>query len=1030
MLHTFLKRPLTLFMIVFMVMLMGIFVTFRLPVDLFPKLDQPVVTITTIYPGASPEELEDQVSRKVEEEMADLENIDSINSTSMQNVSRVMIQFNWGTDLNVAENQIRSKLGTIMGDLPPTIQDPVVERVNPSDKPIVEMVLVGEQDIKELTAIAEDQVKDELQRVPGVSSVKIFGGQENQVQIALDQQKLTQLGIHIGQIQEVLMKDNLALAIGSVDEGKKSLTVKSDSKIENLSEIENLPIPNSQGIPLRLKDLGEISIESTGPDQASYYNQKNAVTIYIYKQSDANTIEVASKVTDQVKLLQKQMGDNELTVTNDSSEFISHSVKNLTKEGMIGAGLATLIIYFFLGEIAATLVIALAIPLSIITALLLMYFSGLTINLVTLGAITLSIGLMVDDAVVVLQNIYRHFKEEGKPVFKAAIEGTKEVASPVFSSTMTKMIVFLPMLFVGGMAGQIFRPLALTAIYGLFASLVVSFTFTPTITALLLSYAQTKPWMQKKTKWSMLLDRARSGIENVYRKSLVWTLKYRKTVFTLALVSLIGGAALIPMIGKEFMPKMDAGEFTVLVEMAPNTRLEETEKAVSKILQKVNKIESKESTYVGVGFTQDNPDLEQSDKAFIQVKLMDRKERDQSTAAVMESLRKELNYAGAKIKVQEKGFVVTSLFSADPIYFSIKGENLQVLGDISSDLTDMIREIPGVRDPGNSLSGKKMEYVLHFDKEKLKSYGLDVLQVSRTIRLAMEGDTVGVMTTDTGDVDIYLSYQDKQLNTIDEVAKMMLPTKQGMIPLHNFIQIERGSTPPNIYRENQLRMSFVTAGIYNSDLSTVNTMIKEKLQNYKLPRGYTIEFGGETKDMAESFGDLGVALILAIVLIYMVMVATFESFKHPFIIMFTIPLTLLGITASLVLFGRNLSVSSILGVIMLSGIIVSNGIVMIEFMKHLRDRGLDAYQAVLKAGTIRLTPILMTTATAILGNVPIAFGLGEGSEMNAPMATVVLGGLTVGTLLTLFVLPALYYTLEAKSKKKVRLLQEKVDIGM
>lgn len=1012
-----LKRPLTVFMVVFMIVLMGIFVLLRIPVDLFPDLDVPVVTITTINAGASPEEMEKQITEVIEEEMADLEDLDSINSTSSQNVSRVMIQLDWGTDLNTAENEIRSKLSMIKSELPSTIEDPIVEKVNPSDTPIVELALVGKEGMKELTTIAQEQVKDELQKVAGVSSVKLLGGQVNEVQLALDESKLTQFGITIGQIQQVLQKDNITLAIGSVEEGNKSIPIKSDSEITDIYELENMPIPNQMDIPLRLKDLGEVSVKTSEINKISYYNNSNAVTINVYKQNGANTIDVAADIMKKVDELKGSLGEGELIVTNDSSQFINQSVKNLTKEGFIGAGLATLIIYFFLGELVATVVIALAIPISIISSFLLMYFSGLTINLITLGALTLSIGLVVDDAVVVLQNIYRHYQHEKMTVFQAAIEGTKEVASAVFASTMTKMIVFLPMLFVGGMAGQIFRPLALTVIYSLFASLIVSFTVTPTLTALLLSLSQSIPWLKKKSKWSLFLDRLRQRMEDKYKKLLVYALEYRKIVLFAALLSLVAGIAFVPMIGKEFMPKMDSGEFTVHVNMAPNTRLEDTENMVQEILQKVDEIKSKESTYTGIGFTKENPNQEQADKAFIHVKLVDKAARNESTAAVMESLRSQLKYPGVQIKIQEKGFIMASLFSSDPVFITVKGENLDVLDRLSHDITLMLQDVPGIREADNSFNGRKTEYILQFNKEKLKSYGLDVMQVTKTLRMAMEGEVIGVMRTDTDDIDIRLSYKDSSVNQIDDVKNVLIPTKYGMIPLQNFIEISQGTTPSDIFRENQIRMSYVTAGFFQTDLGTVNEKIQERLKDYKLPKGYTVEFGGEMDDMTESFSDLGVALLLSVLLIYMVMVAEFENVKHPFIIMFTIPLTILGISGSLLIFNRSLSVPAILGIIMLSGIIVSNGIVMIEFMKQLREQGLDAYQTVMKAAPIRLTPILMTTGTAILGMAPIAFGLGEGTETNAPMATVVLGGLTVGTLLTLFVIPILYYSIEKNNKK-------------
>lgn len=1036
--HTSVKRPLTISMIVVIVMLLGMYVFFRIPIDLFPDIETPVVTVTVKYPGASPEEVENGVTDVLEKELNTLENLKRISSVSSQNVARIFVEFNYGTNIDLAENKVKSKIDAVLGDLPSTIEVPVVEKVSPADLPVVEVALFGERDdvdLKMLTTFAEDWIKPSFQKIPGVASVTVFGGRTNEVSVALDPNRLQAFHLSINQVEEAIKKDSVTFAVGKAREGQKELSVKVDADLRDLYQLENISIPTPTGPPVRLKDLGTVKTQEAENNQYAYYNGQKALAMFVYKQKDANTLDVAQRLKAEIEriLPELQTAGANIAVTNDSSAFIDKSIRTLAEHGLIGATLAVVILYLFLADVAATLVVSTAIPISIVTTFLLMYFSDLSINLITLGALTLGIGLMIDDAVVVLENIFRHYREERKTVFQAAVDGVRQISAPVIASTITKMIVFLPLLFVQGLTGQLFLPLALTVMYSLLASLVVSLTVTPTITAMLLGLSERSKWLSRQGKIARFLTTSRHKLLNGYRGFLEWALNHKAFVLSPAVISVVIGVALAPLVGGEFMPKMDSGEFTIHIDMPPGAKTAETDRVVKSILDRLHAIPEVQETFVGLGATQSNPTIEQTDKAYINVNLVGKRDRKRSTADVVETVRRELAMPGVKLKVQEKGFVVSSLFSSDPVYITVKGENIDMLNQISSDITRIVRTIPGVRDADNSLGLKKVEFVLNVDQEKAKLHGLDVLTISRMMKTMIDGDVVASLKTKTGDIDIRVGYDltRGQKPSINELLALSIPTQNGFVPLSDLVVTGQNSSPSDIYRENQVRMAFVTADLYQTDLQTVNATIHKQLESYPLPKGYTIEFGGETKDMAESFSQLGISLILAIILIYAVMVAEFETFRHPFIIMFSIPATAIGITGSLLLFNRHFSISSIMGMIMLAGIIVSNGIVMIDLMKQLREKGLSAREAVLRAGPLRLTPVLITAGAAVFAVLPLAVATSEGSEMNAPMATVVMGGLSVGTLITLVIIPVLYdgmETLRARRKRYPDRSAEKAEV--
>lgn len=1030
--NTAIDRPIATFMVMSIVIILGITTLFKMPVELFPNMEMPVVTITTKYIGASPQEIETQITQVLEDELASLNNLDTLSSISQQDVSTIMVQFNWGTNLDIAALDVKDKVDKVRADLPPDLtEEPIIEKVDPTATPVLQYSLSGDADLGELYNIADQEIRPQLEKIKGVSSVKIVGGRENEVKVYIDPDKLQNYGLSIPVVIDTIKKDSRNFVVGKVDQGDKELSIRTIGEINSLDDLKKLTFNLPAGGQVYLQDFANVELGYVSTSEQTYFNGKNAVGIFVYKLKNANTVEVSQLVRKEADTLVKQLPSNiQMDTILDSAEFINASIKNLTKDGLIGAILATSILYLFLGRISSTLVVGLAIPTSIITTFLFMYAFGLSINLITLGALGLAIGMMVDDAVVVLQNIFRHYHDEGRGIIEAAKMGVQEVGTAVIASTITKVIVFLPMIFVTGLAGQIFMPLAITVTIGLLSSLAVSLTVTPMLSALLLKQTYDEkgrlgPIMRILQRGSDFVHTYIQKLENLYLRSLKLALSHRKTVLLVALLFLIAGFAFVPLMGAEFMPKMDSGEFSIEVEMPSGTKVEETDLVVRNIMKALQEIPELDKMFITMGTDKkSNVKIDKPDFAIFDVKLVDQSQRKRKTNEVLEQLRFTFaQYPGVDIKAREKGFIASSLFSSDPVFVTVKGDDERLLKEISDQILQIVKKTPGTREPRTSFTKGKPEVQLIFDREKIKEYGIDLFNISLTMRTAVNGEVVSQYRNQGDQLDIRLLYPEDRLLKLSDFENITIfsPKTGGYVPLLELAQVKETNGPSTIYREDKLRMAYITSDIVNRDLNSVNQDIMKELNKLDLPRGFTIEFGGESKDMNESFGQLGFALLLAVVLIYMVMASEFESLKHPFVIMFSLPLTFFGVTASLVLTGRSLSVPALLGVLQLIGIVVGNAIILIEYTNQLRRSGLSVYGALLKAGPVRLQPILMTTSAMVLGLFPLALGIGEGAETHAPMATVVVGGLTVSTLLTLYVIPVIYSLVEKQKPLRIEL---------
>jgi HAE1 family hydrophobic/amphiphilic exporter-1 len=849
-----------------------------------------------------------------------------------------------------------------------------------------------------------------------VASVELRGGQEREILVKLNKPRLESYGITQGQIAQILRGENINLSGGFIEQGLREFSLRTAGEFKNLKEIENTVIVVKDSASIYLKDVAQII--DTHKETRSYCrtNKKDSILLLASKQSGANTSQVVEVIKNEMPKLKKSLSqDIDFKLVMDQSHLIKTSTNSVTQSGIIGGLLAMLMIYLFLRNWRPTLAIAMAIPLSLIATFIPLYIVGYTLNLMTLGGLALGIGMLVDNAVVVIENIYRHLGKIGKRR-KAAIIGAKEVGLAITAATLTSIAVFLPMSLGAGITGQISRGLSLTIIFALFSSLFVALTVVPMIASKIFKKREKAEDYKKASG-----ERYFIKIKNIYEKVLRWSLNNRFKTMAATIGLLVGTIALIPFIGTEFIPVSDQGMMLLGVKMPIGASLEETNKAIVQIennlvnIDEISVITSfvgldeasrSESVALGLGSAGIN-------EAQIFIRLKDKKDRKYSAEDIQEIIRKKL----PKIRDLEINFMDMSKIlisgSSFPIEIKIFGKDLEILKNVSGEIAQKIQNIEGMRDVDTSLSQGKPELVINIDRERASYLGLTVGQIGSVVKDSMRGVVATQLRQGGEETDIRIRYAQIYRDDIKQIENLTITTPTGsQIPLKQIARISKAEGPIKISREDQLRVAAVTANVIDRDIGSVVKDIKTRLIDYELPSGYFIEYGGSYKQMRDTFDALGWALALGILLVYMVMASQFESLIHPFIVMFEIPLAFIGVGLALFITGQTLSLPSFMGVIMLAGIVVNNAIVLIDYINQLRKKGMTKFNALVEGGTTRLRPILITSITTILGMLPMALANQEGSEMMRPMAITVIGGLLVSTLLTLVVIPVIYSLVE------------------
>ncbi|MFP4198654.1 MAG: efflux RND transporter permease subunit [Halanaerobium sp.] len=992
------KRSVTTAMLIFIIIIIGVVSLSNLSLELFPDITFPGAAIITTYEGVGSEEIENLITRNIESSVSTVEGVQGVNSTSSMGNSSVVIEFDWDRNMDFAVQDLREQVDLIGETLPDDADEPMIVKFDPAMMPIMVYGLSAEEmEIGELKKEVEDDIVPRLERIPGVAQVNLQGGLEREINVSLKQDRMKHYNLDFETITGILRSENINVSAGEVSRGSKELLVRTVGKFDSIKEIEEINIPVGESGQIKLSDLAEVEDDFADPDTISRSNGERSISLSMQKQTDANTVEVAEAVKAEMESIEEEYSNYNLAVAVDQSEFIEDSIASVSQNAIIGGILAVLILLIFLRNFRSTAIIATAMPVSIIATFAMMYFADVNLNVISLGGLALGIGMLVDNAIVVLENIYR-FRSIGEGRIEAAREGSSEVGMAITASTMTTVVVFLPIVFVEGIAGELFQDLALTVAFSLLASLLVALTLIPMLSSKFLKVSQKEIERGKKE----------GKIKRAYKSALSYTLKHRWIVVGVLVLLLITSLFLAPQLGFEFLPGTDQGAFSVNYELPAGNSLEESDQTAAEIEESLLNIPEVETVISNIG----SSDMMQSDSSShqgnINVNLVEASERDRTTGEIMEELRQEINIPDVNLTIEEQqGTMPTG--GGKPVNVRLKGNDLAVLEEEIGGAVSEIEDVEGLRDIEDSFDEGRPELQIKVDRSLASRFGFNVSQIANTVRTAISGTAQTRYEVAGDEYDIRVRLAEAEIENYNQVPDLNILAANGsMVPLRRLAELEVTEGPVEILRDDQERYAEINADIHERDLGAVMGDIQQQLAEVELPDGYNFSYEGEFEDMQESFSSLGMAFALAVILIYMVMASQFESLVHPFTIMFTIPLAVIGVIIGMYITGSIVSVASVLGLITLAGIVVNNAIVMVDYINQLRRSGKEKINAIIEAGSVRLRPIMMTALTTILGLLPIALGIGEGAETTQPMGIVIVSGLTFATFLTLFVIPIFY----------------------
>lgn len=1040
-------RPVAVVMFFLAIAMFGLVSLSRLHVNLLPDLSYPTLTVRTELTGAAPLEIESLLTKPIEEAVGTVKNINEVRSVSRSGQSDVMIRFLWGTDMNLASVDIREKLDILT--LPLEATRPLLLRFDPSSEPIVRLALTvaGEReeaesltdaDLKKLRRLADNELKDNLGGVQGVAAVKVSGGLDEEIQIRVDQQKLAQLNLSIEEIVRRIRAENINLSGGRLEQGNQRYLVRTVNEFQTVDEFRNTVIANVESKPVYLRDIAVVERGYKDREAITRVNGEEAVELAVYKEGDANTVQVAKRLRDRLTTLDDTLPDRlDLLVIQDQSTFIQQSINEVVKAALYGGILAVLVLYGFLRDARATLIIGLTIPVSVIGTFALMHLSNLSLNIMSLGGIALAIGLLVDNSIVVLENIVRQ-RELGQDILTSARRGAGEVATAVTAATLTTVAVFFPMVFVTGIAGQLFRDQALTVTFALLFSLILAIVLIP-----MLSTVGAKKGFHEATDRSdpgligrsfgtilRLLSNvahAVSGalrlilspvtwmfgslyrtVARIYRPLLRWALARRLLVVGLAGAFFLAAAALIPRLGTELIPQLAQGEFTLNLRLVPGTPLSATEESIRAAWESTRGLREVDTTYSvsGTGNRIDASPVDAGEHTGdLTVVLTDTATREDEKA-VIERIRAAIDHRpGLQLDFRRPELLSLST----PLEIVIRGYDLDRLRLATDSIIEQLRRRPRYADIRSNIEGGNPEIQITFDQERAAALGLATRDIANRVVSNVRGDLATRYSWRDTKIDVTVRSINTRDSSVEEIRNLIVnPGSDRPISLDDVAEINLATGPAEIRRIDQDRVSVVSANLSFGDLGTATREVQAMLAEAALPAGVSVEVLGQSEEMRESLASMQFTMILAVFLVYLVMASQFESLLHPLVILVTVPLALVGAVLALFLAGMTVNVVAFIGAIMLVGIVVNNAIVLIDLINKLRSDGAELYDAILTASEARLRPILMTTLTTALGLLPMALGFGEGSEIRAPMAVTVIGGLISSTLLTLVVIPVVY----------------------
>lgn len=1010
------KKPVTTILIFVITMIMGLYSLTQLPIDLYPEIEFPFLSVYTTYPGASAADIETNITRPLEDALNSVSGLKEMTSTSSDNVSIIFMEFEYETNLDEASNDVRSSLAFIQSFLPEDAEDPTIFKFNSSMMPVIFYAITAEESYKGLEKILDEKLVNPLNRIDGVGNVGLSGVPGREIYVEVDPRRMEAYNLTIEQVGNVLRAENMNMPAGYLEMGKMDYPIRIQGEFVESDMIANVIVGNYNGNNIFLRDIATVNDTIRETKLVAKIDGSQGMTLFVQKMSGANSVQICREVDAEIQKLQKSLPpDIRIEKIMDTSEFIQGSINNLTETLMYAALFVVLVVLFFLGRWRATLIIILTIPISLLVAFVYIFLTGSSINIISLSSLSIAIGMVVDDAIVVLENITKHIERGSRPR-EAAIYATNEVWLAVIVTTLTVVAVFLPLTFVKGLTGVLFAQLGWIVSITIIMSTIAALTLTPTLSAMLL---RLRPIKKDASFWSWdgSVHKFLEWIDGFYVKTLSWVLHHKRVVIISAIAVFIGSMMLFKFIGTEFMPAADESQVTATVELQTGTRVEETEKVADRIdslvrmqVPEVKLISLSAGTDDSGGFT---ALFGQSGTHVVTftIALVDVEDRNRSSEEVAEVVRgiiapmpEVINYS---VLSQSGG--MGAMGGGNTVNIEIYGFDITQTNLLAEQLAERVRKIEGATNVDISRDKSKPELQILLDQDKLLRYGLTTAQVSSAIRNRVDGLTATRLRQYGDEYDVIVRYKESARNSITELQNIGVALSTGqVIRLGEIATVKEYWSPPNIERKRKERIVTVSVTPYKRALNLIVADIQKELDALTIPSGVMVEISGAFEDMSESFMDIGLLMVISLILVYLVMASQFESLKMPVIIMLSIPFAFSGVAIALFLTGTNLSLIAAIGAIMLIGIVVKNAIVLVDFINLTRDRGVELYQAVLDSGRSRLRPVLMTSLTTILAMLPLAINPGEGSELWQPMGIAVIGGLVFSTIVTMVLVPVGY----------------------
>ena len=1043
------KRPVLMTMVILAFAVIGLFSLTELGIDMFPKLEFPFVTVMTLYPGAGPEEIETLVTKPIEEEVGAINGVKNITSISQEGMSFVFIEFQLEVDVDIAGIDVKEKVDAIRYKLPEDIEPPAISKFDISAFPIMDLAVYSQRPLEDVYKICEDVIKPELGKIQGLANIDLVGGKKREIRIEADKNALAARGLSLMNIIAAVASENMNVPSGHIVEGRKEYSIRMQGEFISVEQIRDIKIIVPDENPVRLADVAVVYDDFEEQRELARFNNRTSVGISLVKRADANTVQVAQKVQESLGEMHYILpSDISIDIARDRSQFIEDSVHDVTSNMIIGILLTAIVLLLFLHSWNGSIIAAISMPISIVSTFTLLRFMGFTLNMMTLMGLAISVGILVANSIVVLENIDR-YRDMGTPQKEAASKGTSEIAIAVAAATLTNIVVFTPIAFTSGITGMFLREFGLTVTFATIFSLLISYTLTPMMASMRISkwfYALLglaavvviynsmgmnftiiavvifglfflMEILGVKSKALAIWNRGYDNLTQFYRLTLNWSISHRKTIVLTVIGLFLLSLFLGRFVGSQFFPHSEQDSFAISVEMPAGSSLQQTDKVLSAIEKELEGESAVKSVYTALGKSEAGgfSITEGVNLGVVVVQLVDAKDRNITTEQLMNRMRSQLaDIPAANIIITAAG----SFGSSSDMEIEVTGSDMEKLSELSNQVLEIVNETPGIVDAKISLTLGKPELNIYPRREELSDLGLTAGQVALGLRQMIEGEVAGKYREGGDEYDIRVKLSQRERESLNQVPDYLVSTQHGAVPIARIAELRYKEGPTTISRKNKQRLIYVSANLTGITLGEVQKELEEKFADLELEPGYKIYFGGESEMMAESFAELLKALVLAIILTYMLMAAILESYKNPFIILLTLPLGLIGVILSLILTGNTLSMLSMMAMVMLVGIVVNNGILLIDYIGLLRKQGKGLREAILEACPVRLRPILMTNIATIFGMLPLALGIGAGGEFRASMAIVSIGGLITSTIFTLYLIPVIYASFEGIKRKE------------